>query len=454
MNLGPKSPRLPIYPAGLKRVLMVSPHFPPDSSAGAHRVRLLAPHLPSFGWQPTVVSVDPLDYECRLDWELAGLVPDDLRVIRCRIWRPEWTRRFGVGDLGLRSLQGLWQTCSRLLAAEPFDALYITIYPSYPALLGPRLKRRFRVPFVLDYQDPWVGAWGESVGGGRAGRPDLKSQVTRAIAEFFEPRVLRWADAATAVSAATLSAVWDRNPRLKRIPSAEIPIGGEAGDFDRLKASPRKNHYFDPDDGLFHLCYVGTLLPLGFETLRAVLGAVGALREQRPDLALRLRLHFFGTSNETRADAPQRVVPVAKELGVADLVSEVASRIDYLDALTVQTQATGLLLMGSSETHYTASKLYPSLLARRPTFAVYHEASTVVSILRKSARAPSVRLVVYNDAIRAENRTSALVKELAELIASPVYNVQDFDDKSLEAYSARSLADKLADVFNRVCVSK
>ena len=41
-----------------RRVLMVSPHFPPDSSAATHRVRLLAPHLAGYGWEPTVVTVD------------------------------------------------------------------------------------------------------------------------------------------------------------------------------------------------------------------------------------------------------------------------------------------------------------------------------------------------------------------------------------------------------------
>ena len=51
-----------------------------------------------------------------------------------------------------------------LLEHERFDALFITIYPVYPALLGPLLKKRFRVPLVLDYQDPWVGEWGRTVG--------------------------------------------------------------------------------------------------------------------------------------------------------------------------------------------------------------------------------------------------------------------------------------------------
>jgi len=43
----------------MRRVLMVSPHFPPDSSAASHRVRLLAPHLERVGWEPTIVTIDP-----------------------------------------------------------------------------------------------------------------------------------------------------------------------------------------------------------------------------------------------------------------------------------------------------------------------------------------------------------------------------------------------------------
>ena len=68
----------------MRRVLMMSPHFPPDPSAGTHRVRLLAPRLKAHGWDPVVLTVDPRDYEGRLDPELAALVPGDVEVVRCR----------------------------------------------------------------------------------------------------------------------------------------------------------------------------------------------------------------------------------------------------------------------------------------------------------------------------------------------------------------------------------
>src|SRR5688572_30832980 len=108
----------------MRRVLMISPHFPPDSSAGAHRVRLLAPHLSRYGWEPTVVSVDPRDYEGRIDPQLCQLVPQELRVIRCRTLPVRWSRRIGVGDLGLRAFYGLYRTSVELLSREQFDALF------------------------------------------------------------------------------------------------------------------------------------------------------------------------------------------------------------------------------------------------------------------------------------------------------------------------------------------
>jgi glycosyltransferase involved in cell wall biosynthesis len=438
----------------MRRVLMVSPHFPPDTTAATHRVRLLAPHLAAHGWDPTVVTVDPRDYEGRLDPALGELVPRSLRVVRARAWSARWTRRLGVGDLGLRAFAGLLKTCTGLLRRERFDALFVTIYPTYPALLGPVLKRRFGVPFVLDYQDPWVGAWGRDVGGGPGGRADFRSRMSRVLAQSLEPRALRAADAITAVSHETFEQVRSRHGWTVTRPFAEIPLGVEPSDFDSVKgqfgAQPGPNPHFDPKDGQAHLCYVGTLLPLGFETLRAVLGAAALLRDRKPALYRRLRLHFFGTSNQTAADGPCRVLPVAAELGVAPIVSEMPPRLDYLDALRVQAQATALLLLGSSERHYTASKLYPALLAERPILAVYHEASTVVEVLRRATRPPTARLVTYGDVERAASQVEAVYEALAALVRNPVFDPAAVNLDAIREYSARSLAGRLAAILDQV----
>src|SRR5256885_1234562 len=112
----------------MRRVLFVAPHFPPDRSAGTPRVRLLAPHKAAHGWDPTVLTVDRRDYEGPPDTKLEASVPENLRVIRARAWPASVTRRFGIGDLGLRAYRGLKRTATALLARELFDAVFITIY--------------------------------------------------------------------------------------------------------------------------------------------------------------------------------------------------------------------------------------------------------------------------------------------------------------------------------------
>jgi glycosyltransferase involved in cell wall biosynthesis len=431
----------------MRRVLMVTPHFPPDSSAASHRVRLLAPHLPAAGWRPTIVTVEPSAYEGRLDPDLGALVPAGLDIVRARAWSPAATRWLGLGDLGLRAFTGLRRECRRLLARERFDALFITIYPTYPALLGTTLKSDFNLPFVLDYQDPWVGAWGHAVGGGRTGSPDVKSRVSRAIGTWLEPRAVAGADALVAVSQGTLDGVTARIPSAARLPQEIVPLGFEPDDFASVRRRAAVSH-FDPADGLVHLCYVGTLLPTGISTLRLLLRALARARREDP-AAGRLRLHFFGTSNQSSSNL-SRVLPVARECGVEEVVTDLPGRLDYLEALSVLTQASAILLLGSSERHYTASKLYPALLAQRPILALFHEASSVVSILRSAGSEPTVRVVTYGDDDGRDGLVGDVACHLRALAARSSYDPSDVALDRADEFSARSLARRLAALFDRV----
>jgi hypothetical protein len=425
---------------------MVSPHFPPDSSAAAHRVRLLAPHLEDAGWKPTVVTLTPDAYEAALDPALAAMVPASLDVVRCRAWNARWTRAAGIGDLGLRAFSALRRTCADLLARERYDVLFVTVYPVYPALLGPMLKRRFPVRFVLDYQDPWVGNWGLTVGAGAGGTPDFKSRASRRLGQLLEPIAVHAADAITAVSAATYEDV------LARIPATPVcralPLGWERDD---LAAAAPTNPFFSTTDGLINLCYVGTLLPTGFGTLEALLRAVRLLRDREPALYARLRLWFIGTSNQSCDNLEPRVLPVARALDVADAVREVPSRVGYTQALAVLRDASGILLLGSRERHYTASKLYPALIARRPLLALFHEASTVVEVLRRAGSAPSVRLVTYGDSDPGvAPPVEAVYAPLQALVTRPLYDAGTIDLSAVNDVSARSVAHALAAVMDQI----
>jgi len=170
--------------------------------------------------------------------------------------------------------------------------------------------------------------------------------------------------------------------------------------------------------------------------------------EREPAIAGRLRFHFFGTSNQTQG-REERVMPHARELGVEPLVREHPARLDYFDALAVLRQASALLLMGSSEPHYTPSKVFPALLANRPLLALYHERSTVIAMLQAAAPSPAARTVTFGAARPAGDTVPCLAEAIAALMSTAGTAVR-IDHRALEPWSAHALAGRLAAVCDQV----
>lgn len=431
-----------------RRLLLVSPHFPPDPTAGAHRARLLGRHLPAFGWTPTILTVaqspdDPSDPS------LLSLVSSELEVVRVPAWPARVTRPAGFGDLGLRSYTALRRAGAELLAARSFDAVFITIYPVYPALLGPRWRQRFNVPFVIDYQDPWVGSWGLTVGGGPEGRPDARSRLSRRVGLTLEPRVLRSAAGVTAVSDETCQELWRRYPDLRR-PHLGAPIGAEPDDFVPVREGRVDNPIFQRDERI-RLCYVGTVLPKGRAIVDGVLGGLRLLRARDPALGARLSVHFVGSSNQTGRETEPVVRPMAAAHGVDDLVSEHPARVPYLDALRVLNDADVIFALGSTEAHYSPSKLYPCLLARRPLLSVYRAGSDPAAIVeRLEARGPGRTLLTVGESVDHDALGHAIADRLPALVAYGRVPLDAIPSDELDRWSAKTAAAQIAAFLHRV----
>jgi hypothetical protein len=432
-----------------RNLLFISPHFPPDSSAGAHRARVLAPHLSNYGWNPTILTVDSRDYEGSLDGELEAMLPRDLDVVRVRAMAARRTRPFGIGDLGLRAFPALASAARRLMTTRRFAAAYVTTYPIYPAVIGARLKRQFGLPFVLDLQDPWVSEWGRSLGPRPGHGPDLKSRISRKLATVLERRVLPKADAITTVSTPFLDELRVRYPALASRPGLALPIGADPADLRWVRQKARPLPWFAPGNGTTHLVYVGTLLPLGFEILDTVLECLAALRRAEPTLAETLRLHFIGTSNQSTADLRYVVTPRAEALGVADLVTEHPARVPYADALRAQAAADGVLLLGASEARYAASKMSTALLAARPVLAVCHESSDIAAALRDGSASRHTTLVTFDQPSALPATRPALMEALTAF-AQRRHAVQGGTDARLGPLLAPALAERFAELLNAV----
>jgi hypothetical protein len=252
----------------------------------------------------------------------------------------------------------------------------------------------------------------------------------------------------TAVSARTYEDAFERTG-IASPEVAEIPIGWDQADItalDRRSAHPR----LIPADGRINICYTGTLLPLGMATLRAVLAGARAVIEHDPQLSDRIRFYFFGTSNQTTGGEP-RVIPHARDLGVEHLVHEHPARLDYFDALDVLRQANALLLLGSSERHYTPSKIFPALIANRPMVAVYRRESTAVDMLSAAAPPPASRVITFDDDRPVESMIGCIAASLRALVTTAGVDVR-INQAALEPWSAHTLAGRLAALCDRIAV--
>ena len=60
----------------MKRVLVITYNWPPSGGIGVRRWLKFSKHLPSYGWEPVILTVDPLyaTYPA-LDTSLSGDVP-------------------------------------------------------------------------------------------------------------------------------------------------------------------------------------------------------------------------------------------------------------------------------------------------------------------------------------------------------------------------------------------
>ena len=413
-----------------RRVALVSGQFVPSNLVGAQRARLWSRYLPEFGWEPIVVAADPRHYEERPDLDLERLVSPELRVIHAPTLPVKPVKL--VGDIGLRALWGCYRVLSDLARRREIEFVMVTIPANFLAPVGRLIHRRFGLPYGIDYQDPWVHEWaGIEV-------PLSRAWASYHLAMRMEPWAVRDAALITGMAPGYVAGMLERNPEVaKRAVLAYMPMGTAPEDYDLVRTLRKAPFLFDPADGKFHLIYAGALLPAGIVVLDAFLKGLRALREIAPTLAARLRVHFVGTGTSPDDPTGFRVMPRACEAGVDNLVDEHPARIGYVDALNHLQLSNAVLVLGSTERHYTPSKVFQALLSERPVFALLHADSTAVDMVSK-ARAGTV--LTLTEAGLPDPATIA--RALAELIERPP--VTSFDRSGFDAYSSRESTRALA----------
>lgn len=343
------------------------------------RIRMSLPYFKSLNWDAEIVMVHENYVDMIKDPLLLEALPKDIPIHKVKALPKKWTSKFGLGSIALRSLWYFRKKGNQLLKHKNFDLIYFSTTQFPVCVLGPYWKRRFNIPYIVDMQDPWHSEYYQSKP--KAERPK-KYWFSYRLNKYLEPKALKDADGLISVSKAYIDTLQERYPALKEKPTSTITFGAFEPDFDiATQNATDLPIVYEPNDGLKHLVYVGR----GGNDMSMSLNLMFRLFAQgltdEPLLFSQIKMHFIGTSYAPKGKGIKTVAPLAAHMGLTNYIQEHTNRIGFYESIKHLQNAHGLMVIGSEQTSYTASKLYPYILAKKPLLGIFHQESSVYKIL-------------------------------------------------------------------------
>jgi hypothetical protein len=429
----------------MKKVLIVSPHFPPVNAADMHRVRQSLPYFREMGWDPVVITVDEAYIESySRDPLLSYTIPSDIVIHRIKAFDVRWTRKLGLGSLSMRSYYFFKKKGDELLKRERFDLVYFSTTAFHVMALGPRWKRKFGVPFILDIQDPWRSDF--YLDKPKNERPP-KFYITYRIDKYLEAATVPKADGIIAVSQGYCDTFMRRYPDMAEARFKVVPFGISPYDFEIMEKYVRRVKRVQLKAGMINVLYIGRGGHDMRYALEIIFKAIAKGVAETPDLFSRLHFWFIGTSYAAPGKGSKTIEPVARSFGVGDQVTEITDRISYFDTLFLLKQADMLLVPGSTDTSYTASKIFPYIMAKRPMVALFYKESSVVDVLKSVRCGRIVAFDHIND--RSDSYVDECLSAFRDILGQGRREIV-FDNDAFEPHTARAKSMAQVEFFNRI----
>jgi len=357
-------------PAPVRRVLIVTSSYAPTMIADMHRARHLAWELPKLGWDVEILCPDAgYQRPSTIDRDSTAFFSPDTPIHFVPRFLPRLFSAAGLTTIGWRAMVPMLRAGSQLLQNHHFDLVYIstTQFPLF--LLGLAWRRRFGVPFVLDFHDP---CYREGVRTPIWASPSLKHAISGRLSKHVESRAVTGASGIIAVSLHYIETLRRRYGKsdpawLDAARHAVIPFGVLPRDFD--EAADQCAGMPSKSPSRTRIVYVGAGGPIMRRSFSLLCGALSQLREQRPQLVEAVQIELYGTMTAWRDGDPRQLADIAHERGVGGLIIEDPKWISYRRSLELLREGQGALILGVDDAGYMPSKLFSYALSGKPLLA-------------------------------------------------------------------------------------
>jgi glycosyltransferase involved in cell wall biosynthesis len=231
-------------------VLMIAYYFPPMGGAGIQRTLKFVKYLPESGWAPYVLTVkqvtQPTDNSL-LD-EISPQVPISrtsmLKLPGAFPWRLRYflTRWFLMVDEQIGWLPFAYRSGKRIISKNQIKVIYSSSVPYTAHLVALKLQRKFNLPWVADFRDPWMG------------NPilDFPTRLHRGFSDRLEREIFAEADRVILNTEATRQYYSRKYTTVPVEKLVTVPNGYDLDDFSGLE---REN----PSSSGFKIVHLGSL---------------------------------------------------------------------------------------------------------------------------------------------------------------------------------------------------
>ena len=214
----------------------------------SQRVRLIVQHAASLGFYPVVFTVDPKRREEKEDPWMTELAGDQFDLVTVKCLDQNITRKFKVGDLGIRMLPFLFFKLLKYARKQKPSFILYPVPPWYILTIAPLIKFFTGINYGIDFIDPWVHKLDKT-------ETSFKNRASQRIAKYFEKRACKSASVIYSVSEGMNNDLVSRYPSLRNKILIAVPYGAEKKDFEEITSSLFSNFLPGYCPSLFSSCF-------------------------------------------------------------------------------------------------------------------------------------------------------------------------------------------------------
>jgi glycosyltransferase involved in cell wall biosynthesis len=430
----------------MKKVLIITYYWPPSGGAGVQRWLKLSKYLPSFGWEPVILTVDPqyASYP-QQDLSLMNEISPGLEIYHTKSStgifsaykkltgnkeipyggfanevNPVFMQkiaRFTRGNFFLPDARKGWNryalgSALEIIIEKKIENIITTSPPHSTQMIGLKLKKKLNIKWIADLRDPWSDIYYTD----RMYQTSLAGCINRSM----EVRILNSADRVISTCNATRNLF---RSRLHENQSPEKIITVTNG--------------FDPDDIItadikpanFTITYLGTFAGnYEIDVLAKAIDYVETVNFKE------INLNFIGSID----GKVERIFKDRKNVRL-----NIKPYVEHSKAMEYLAGSAALLLVvpsGKKSDQMIPGKLFEYLASGRPVIAIGPEDSDVAEILKET----------NGGRIFGQNDSARLGEYLVEIMDN--FNKGNFKTSpaGINQYTRRNLTEKIAGVLNSI----